>query len=159
MLRDIYIPDLLRCAHHTLRVEFKEFFADLATLAPIEGMATVHHGGNFLEVEVKAKAIITLTCDRTLVQFNHKLIVDTKDIVILATPTELPREQELTVEDLVESYDPNGTFPLKFWIYEQLCLAIPFPAIAPDAPPWQNPVVEEQIDHRWDRLRGLKLDL
>lgn len=157
MLRDIYIPDLLRCENHTLTQSFKEFFEDLATLGPIEGEVTLHHGGSFLEVIVKAKAIMTLVCDRTLVQFNHKLVVDTKDIVALANPIELPKEQELGLEELTESYPPNGTFPLKFWIYEQLCLAIPFPAIAPDAPPWQSEAPKEQVDHRWDGLKGLIL--
>ncbi len=158
VLRDIYIPDLLRCDHHTLKIEFKEYFDDLETLAPIEGRARVYHGGSFLEIVVEAKAIMTLTCDRTLVRFNHKLTINTKDIVVLAEPVELPRELELSLEDLTESYPPNGTFPLKFWIYEQLCLAIPFPAIAPDASPWQSQPQPETPDHRWDALKNLHLD-
>ncbi len=155
MLKEIYIPDLLRLEHHTFKTEFREFFTDLQTLAPVEGMASVRHGGSFLEVVVQAKAIVTLTCDRTLVQFNHKLTIDTRDIVVLANPIELPRELEVSVEDLTESYPPNGSFPLKFWIYEQLCLAIPFPAIAPDAAPWQSQPLAEEPDHRWDVLKNL----
>ncbi|MCS6959626.1 MAG: YceD family protein [Pseudanabaenaceae cyanobacterium SKYGB_i_bin29] len=157
MLREIYIPDLLRLEHQTLRVDFCEFLPDLETLVPVQGSASVYHGGSFLEVVIKAKTIVTLTCDRTLVQFNHRLTVDSRDIVPLAYPTPLPRELELTVDELTESYPPDGFFPLPVWIYEQLCLAIPFPAIAPDAPAWQSPALEESVDHRWDVLRNLRL--
>ena len=142
----IYIPQLQRMKDGTDTIEFREFFPDLATLTPVQGVLQLTHRGAFLEVKVKAMAIMTLTCDRTLVQFNHRLEVDTTELIWL---TDLAgkepvhhKEREIELDDLVESLPPNGYFDPQTWLYEQLCLALPYPVIAPDAPE-HIPVVEE----------------
>ncbi len=142
----VYIPQLQRMKDGTDTIEFREFFPDLPTLTPVQGVLQLSHRGAFLEVKVKAMAIMTLTCDRTLVQFNHRLEVDTSELIWL---TDLAgkevahhKEREIELDDLVESLSPTGYFDPNTWLYEQLCLALPYPVIAPDAPE-HTPVIEE----------------
>ena len=40
-------------------------------------------------------------------------------------PSSLPAEQEVGLDDLVETLPPNGYFHPKTWLYEQICLALP----------------------------------
>jgi len=142
----IYIPQLQRLKDGTDTIEFREFFPDLPTLTPVQGVLRVCHRGAFLEVTVQAMAIMTLTCDRTLVQFNHRLEVDTSELIWLANldakEVSHHKEREVELDDLVESLPPNGYFDPQSWLYEQLCLALPYPVIAPDAPE-HIPVIEE----------------
>ncbi|MFN9397259.1 MAG: YceD family protein, partial [Pseudanabaena sp.] len=113
----------------------------------------------------KASTIITLTCDRTLLQFNYRLAIDTSETIWLAEPlleSEYPKEREVEAGDLVESLSPNGYFDPEEWLYEQLTLAIPYPKIAPDAPALDlsdsHPSnIENSIDKRWAALSSLQL--
>ena len=165
-MEKLYIPQIAKAVEATEAFEFKELIAGLETLTPVQGFISVRHMGSFLEVKAKASTIMTLTCDRTLVQFNYRLAIDTSEMIWLAEPlpdSEYPKEREVESGDLVESISPYGYFDVQEWLYEQLALAIPYPKIAPDAPALelpnnaadQNP--EDNIDKRWSILSSLKL--
>ncbi len=124
----IYIPSLLKAPNKTEEVSFHERLPNLNTLTPVQGIVQVTHGGNFLRVQGSAEAIVTLTCDRCLNQYNHRLVSNTSEIIWLETSNtaqELEPERELSVDELVETLSPMGQFHPGDWIYEQLCLAIP----------------------------------
>ncbi len=155
----IHLPQLAKMPEGTETIEFREFIAGLETLTPVQGTLRVKHSGTFLEVSIEATTIVTLTCDRTLQQFNHKLVVQTSELIWLtdAVPEEsYPREVELEIRDLVETLPPSGSFDPNQWIYEQCMLAMPVRQIAPDAPaPITSERVEESVDGRWSALRSL----
>ncbi|MFN3927626.1 MAG: YceD family protein [Pseudanabaenaceae cyanobacterium] len=155
-MHKVYIPSIARAVNATVTLEFKEEIPDLATLTPPQGEIAIRHCGNYLTVKAKAWAIVTLTCDRTLRQFNHRLVVDTEELIWLA------EDPSLVADDLTETLPANGYFDPMTWLYEQFCLAIPFPQIAPDAPPSVDidPAPDpEQIDNRWGQLRQLRSQL
>ena len=164
-MEKIFIPQIAKSVEATERFEFKELIAGLETLTPVQGTISIRHLGSFLEVTAKASTIITLTCDRTLVQFNYRLEIDTSEMIWLNEPlpeSAYPKEREIETGDLVESLSPNGYFDPEAWLYEQLTLAIPYPKIAPDAPALdfvdQEPTVEEvTVDKRWQILSSLQL--
>lgn len=160
-MEKLFIPQIAKAEQATITIEFNQFIAGLETSTPIQGYLRVRHGGNFLEVTAQAHGIITLECDRTLVQFNHRLAIDTQELILLredAPPAQFGREIELGFEDLNETLSPLGYFEPEIWLYEQLCLSIPFPKIAPDTTAVHyidptSPVVE--VDRRWAALAAL----
>jgi uncharacterized protein len=157
-MHNLFIPAIAKAVNRTQTIEFKEDIADLPTLTPPQGQITIQHCGNYLTVTAKAWAIMTLTCDRTLRQFNHRLVVDTEEMIWLA---EDPNAVE---DDLVETLPPNGYFDPSTWLYEQFSLAIPFPKIAPDAPDKveiELPAEENtpKMDSRWGSLVQLRSQL
>jgi len=164
-MEKIFIPQIARAIDATESFEFKELIAGLETLTPVQGVITIRHLGSFLEVAAQAHTIMTLTCDRTLVQFNYRLAIDTSEMIWLAEPlpeSDYPKEREIETGDLVESLSPNGYFDPEAWLYEQLTLAIPYPKIAPDAPALdfvdQEPDSESvTVDKRWQILSSLQL--
>jgi len=164
-MEKLYIPQIAKSVDATEEFEFKEFIEGLETLTPVQGFISVHHVGSFLEVRAKASTIMTLTCDRTLVQFNYRLVIDTSEMICLAEPlpeSEYPKEREIETGDLVESLSPNGHFDPTTWLYEQLILAIPYPKIAPDAPALEltdsdNSNLDISVDKRWSVLSSLQL--
>ncbi len=165
-MEKLYIPQIARAVESTESFEFKESIAGFETLTPVQGVINVYHGGSFIEVSAKASAIVTLTCDRTLVQFNYRLAIDTSEMILLAEPlpeSEYQKEREIETDDLVESLSPNGYFDPAAWLYEQLILAIPYPKIAPDAPALDltdsksNSKSEVSVDKRWEILSSLQL--
>ncbi|GGA08812.1 DUF177 domain-containing protein [Okeania sp. KiyG1] len=125
----IHIPSLLKKTEQTEAIKFEEFISDLETLTPVRGYLQVTHHGNYLEVKGKVETIITLTCDRCLNQYNHKLLINPKELIWLKEVKEQKDlfylEVENSVEDLVETLPPDGYFNPKEWIYEQFCLAVP----------------------------------
>ena len=164
-MEKIFIPQIARAIDATESFEFKELIAGLETLTPVQGVITIRHLGSFLEVAAQAHTIMTPTCDRTLVQFNYRLAIDTSEMIWLAEPlpeSDYPKEREIETGDLVESLSPNGYFDPEAWLYEQLTLAIPYPKIAPDAPALdfvdQEPDSESvTVDKRWQILSSLQL--
>jgi uncharacterized protein len=159
-MEKILIPQIARSVNATITLQFKEFIPNLETLTPPQGILQVKHGGSFLEVQSKAWTIMTLTCDRSLVQFNHRLEIDTKELIWLAVEipaSQYAKEIELSLSDLTETLPPTGYFDPVAWLYEQFCLSIPFQKIAPDAPEHQ-PLDSEavpQVDKRWAVLAAL----
>ena len=164
----IYIPHLTKLKEQTEVIQVQDFLPGLTTLTPIRGKLRIQLRGNFLEVSVKAETIITLTCHRCLQQYNHRLVVDTSEIIWLdETATKLddaPLEREVALEDLVESLPPLGYFHPSEWLYEQLCLEIPQRQLcdAECAGIQSNDagnVIEPKIDRRWASLEMLKKQL
>lgn len=159
----IYIPQLTKAPEKTEVVPVEEFIPGLETLTPVRGQVKVQHQGNYLEVAGKAEAIITLTCHRCLRQYNHRLSVDTSEMIWLDESVSLPYEgaidKEVSVEDLVESLPPQGYFNPIEWLYEQLCLALP-PKQLCDRDcagiPADGSNTEKIGDRRWASLEALK---
>ncbi|MFZ9738647.1 MAG: YceD family protein [Prochlorotrichaceae cyanobacterium] len=163
-LPPVVVGDLLRMAEQTLRLEIEGYFADLETLTPIQASLTVTHQGTFLKVTGVAEAIVTLTCDRCLGNYNYRLAVDADELIWLQ-PTEdhlLPdfSEEWVYANDLVETLPAGGQFDLAQWLYEQLCLTLPHQQLCDTACPGADtpdqPKSTELIDHRWAALAKLK---
>lgn len=163
----IYIPQLLKAREQTEVIQVDEFLPDLETLTPVRGRIRVQHHGNYLEVSVQAETIITLNCHRCLQQYNHRLSVDTSEIIWLDPaadqPYEGPLERELAIEDLVETLPPQGYFDPGEWLYQQLCLEIPqrqvCDALCAGIQSATPEISNQQVDHRWASLEALKKQL
>lgn len=169
-MEPIYIPQLANRRDKTLEIVVDGFVDELETLTPVRGKMTVKHQGNYLDVGVAVDTIITLTCDRCLQQYNHKLNLTTSEIIWLdpaaAEPYQGPLEHETVVEDLVESLPPDGHFQPDIWLYEQLCLAIPQKQVCDRdctgiQAQAQTPAAEPKatLDRRWGALEILKNQL
>lgn len=164
-MNELYIPHLLNAVDRTRSFAFETTFANLATLTPVRAQVSVRHGTTFLDVQGHAQTIVTLTCDRCLQQYNHRVSVEAKEIIWLEDldSQELPLEQEITPEDLVESLSPYGYFDPETWIYEQVCLALPQRQICDAACQGlkvdESPHQEPQVDERWSALESLKQQL
>jgi uncharacterized protein len=164
-IEQIYIPQLLKIAEHKQTIIFDDQISGLQTLTPIRGNICINHRGNFLEVELSADTILTLTCDRCLQTYNHRLTVNTSEIIWLNYQEEkdvhIPLEREIIQDDLWESLPPDGYFPVENWIYEQLSLAMPLRQLC--GKNCQAPVnlkedkdKDNLIDDRWSALAYLK---
>lgn len=165
-MKGIHIPELRQSADGSRTIEVDEVLPGLETLTPVRGQVKVTHQGTYLEVAAKAETIVTLTCHRCLQQYNHRLLVNTSELIWLdEAAEEVPDqwvEQETELEDLVESLPPNGYFQPTTWLYEQLCLALPLRQLCdkkcPGIPVEQsssNPL----IDQRWGALEILRQQL
>lgn len=168
MAHTIYIPRLTKLADSRETVEFKEIFPDLQTLTPVSAKVQVTHKGNYLEVVGQADGIITLSCDRCLTQFNHRLSIDTTEFIWFdesegpESIEDLPLDEDLALEAMVETISKDGEFDVSNWVYEQLSLEIPYKQLC-DAncggitiqPENEQPVG----DRRWAGLEALKSQL
>lgn len=162
----IYIPQLTKAPGQTETIEVQEYLPGLETLTPVQGLVRVTHRGNYLEVAAKAEAIVTLSCDRCLKQYNQRLKVALSEMIWLQEPvaeTNFDSEREIPFEEFVETLPPNGYFHPREWLYEQLCLEIPqrqlcdqacggIAAGQPETPP-------ASVDRRWASLEALKGNL
>ena len=163
----IYIPHLLKAVERTRSLLFETTFDNLATLTPVRAEVSVRHGTTFLDVRGTAKTIVTLACDRCLQQYNHRVAINAQEIIWLedsaSASQDLPLEQEVNLDDLVESLSPNGYFEPETWIYEQICLSLPQRQICNEQ--CSGLSIEEQtnsvpeIDERWSVLEALKQQL
>lgn len=163
-MRPIYIPQLLKAPQRTQKVVIDDFICDLQTLTPVRGNLCVAHGGNFLEITVQAETIITLACDRCLQQYNHRLSLDTKELIWLDenAPGSSEIEQEVKCDDLGETLHPRGYFQPDDWLYEQLCLAMPMRQLCDQScpgVPTEHLSTSPSIDSRWSSLEALKQQL
>ena len=163
-MHPISIPSLLKAPDQTEHIDFKERLPNLETLTPVQGAISITHGGNFLQVAGSAEAIVTLTCDRCLKQYNHRITSQTSEIIWLehADPQPEPEpERELSVDDLVETLSPMGHFHPSEWIYEQMCLSIPQRKLCDaDCPgiDWDT-AASNPADSRWASLNQLRENL
>lgn len=162
----IYIPQLLKAPDKSQSIPIEEFVPGLNTLTPVRGAMKVAHRGTYLEVSVRAEAIVTLTCDRCLQQYNQRLSLDTSELIWLEEAVEpakpSPSEREIGWEDLSEKLSPEGYFSPDTWLYEQLSLALPLrqlcsPDCQPPAPPCSG--TPSPTDSRWASLEALKQQL
>ncbi len=164
-MQAIYIPHLLQATAKTKTIPLEDFIPGLDTLTPFRGTMIVRHGGTFLEIKVQGETIITLTCDRCLQQYNHRIVLDTSEIIWLDKKVDLadiPQEREIAWEDLSETLSPDGYFDPETWLYEQLSLTMPLRKLCgkdcqqPQTIDHEN---ESQIDSRWASLQSLKQQL
>ena len=159
----IYIPHLLKAPNRRAEIIVHDRIANLDTLTPVKGKIIVRHGGNFLEVTSQAETITTLTCDRCLQQYNHRLAIDTSELIWLESEIEniedIPVEREVSLEDLSETLPPNGHFDPEVWLFEQLSLALPLRKVCGQNCPgaaetsFKN---DNATDSRWSSLAALK---
>ncbi|MBD2006568.1 MULTISPECIES: YceD family protein [Cyanophyceae] len=166
-MKTVYIPGLTKAPERTEVIEIDEFLPELETLTPVRGQIKVTHQGNYLEVSAVAEAITTLTCHRCLQQYNHRLALNTSEMIWLdeaaEKPDSGPLERETPLEDLVEMLSPYGDFHPDVWLYEQLCLAIP-PRNLCDKncsgiQAGDKNASEMASDRRWEALEALKRQL
>jgi uncharacterized protein len=161
-MQAIYIPNLNQKPDKTLKIEFQENLEDLNTLTPVEGTVQVVHRGNYLQAHVQAKAIVTLSCDRCLQQYNHRLNVDTEEMIWLTDAEidldNLPLDEDLLLEEMVESLPQDGHFQVGNWVYEQMCLALPQRQLCDASCPGIELVKSEadSADRRWAGLEALR---
>ncbi|HAO10767.1 MAG TPA: metal-binding protein [Planktothrix sp. UBA8407] len=163
----IYIPDLLRTQNRSLAFEFQECFPDLETLTPVRGRMCVSHKTTYIEVVVKAETIVTLTCDRCLKQYNHRLKVDTSELIWLMASADKvdtsKAEVEISLDEPVESLHPQGNFLPGDWLYQQLCLALPLRQLCEgmvcELPKPISTESQPILDQRWASLQSLKQNL
>lgn len=163
-MKAIYIPHLLNISNRTERLQIEDYIGSLDTLTPVRGTLTVVHCGTYLEVSAKADAIATLTCDRSLKQYNHRLAIDTRELIWLADEPDTPEkggtEREVPVQDLTETLSPNGVFDPEMWLYEQFCLALPMRQVGDDRSDVDYGYRDEPLsDSRWSALEQLKKQL
>jgi uncharacterized protein len=162
----IYIPHLLKAPKRQAEIIVDDLIAGLNTLTPVKGKITVRHGGNFLEVKAQAETIITLVCDRCLQHYNHRLGINTSELIWLESEldntADLPVEREVALEDLSETLSPNGHFEPESWLFEQLSLALPLRQVCGKNCPGAAKTSSEgqtQLDSRWSSLAALKEQL
>jgi len=162
----IHIPQLTRAPDQSETIQIKGHLDGLETLTPVQGAVQVTHRGNYLDVIGEAETIMTLTCDRCLQQYNHRVLLQASETIWLEDPVETIEpdlaEHELTYDELVESLPPQGYFHPNQWLYEHLCLDIPLRKLCDeqcggielsDALPTPAALV---IDHRWASLEAIK---
>lgn len=160
----IYIPQLLKAPQKTEEIQVQEFIDGLESLTPVRGKMAVVHRGNYLEVSVQAETIITLTCDRSLQQYNHRLSVETTELIWLEKNVDAPDnsslEREVSLEELCETLPREGYFEPDVWLYEQLCLAMPLRQLRDKREEVDYSYREETaIDSRLSALETLKEQL
>ena len=162
----IYIPHLLKAPKRQLEIIIDDTLSNLDTLIPVKGTIAVRHGGNFLEVAAQAETITTLVCDRCLQHYNHRLALDTSELIWLESELEniadIPTEREVSLEDLSETLPPNGHFDPETWLFEQLSLALPLRKVCGENCPGADIEAiptENHVDSRWSSLAALKEQL
>jgi uncharacterized protein len=162
----IYIPHLLKAPQRIRKITLDEMIPGLDTLTPIRGNLAVRHGGNFLEITLKAETIVTLSCDRCLQNYNRRLAIDSSEIIWLEAiePAldRLPLEREVSLEDLSETLPVDGHLEVEQWLYEQFSLAMPLRRLCgKDCQGAAKTTLEiqPQTDSRWSSLASLKEQL
>ncbi|MGF1489418.1 MAG: DUF177 domain-containing protein [Prochloraceae cyanobacterium] len=162
----IHIPQLLKAPDRTKQIAIDEPIKGLETLTPVKGAIEVTHGGTYLEVKAKAEAIVTVVCDRCLANYNHRLSVDTSEIIWLEANSDRDDrslEREIPLEDLSENLSPWGYFEPESWLYEQLSLTMPMRQLCgkecPGAAKIEEISKDSEIDSRWATLATLKEQL
>jgi uncharacterized protein len=164
-MEKIYIPQLLKAPERQEEIKIEDNISGLNSLTPVRGSIIIRHGGNYLEIAAKAETIITLICDRCLQHYNHRLCIDTSELIWLEEikePERFLQEREVSIEDLSETLPPDGYFEPDTWLYEQLSLAMPLRRVCGQDCPGTNPVsvvTESPIDSRWASLADIKEQL
>ena len=163
-MKPIYIPQILKAPDHKIEITIKQGITGLNTLTPVRGKLVVRHGGNFLELIAQVETIVTLTCDRCLQNYNHRLEVNTSELIWLEARQieNLPLEREVTLEDLSETLSPRGYFDPEAWLYEQFSLAMPLRqlcGVSCQGAPKTETRSKNHFDSRWASLASLKEQL
>lgn len=158
----IHLPQLEAAPHQKIVVEVDQFLSDLASLTPVQGQVQMVHHGNYLQVTAQAATIVTLSCDRCLQQYNHRLAVEASELIWLAESEHAPAagaEVSVSLDDPVESLWLYGYFSPEEWLYQQLCLQLPHRQLChPDCQglDHDSPQPQQLIDGRWAALASLR---
>ncbi len=161
MIEPIYIPRLLKAPGKSEQIEVKTFLPNLETLTPVRGTIVITHCGTYLEVSASAETIKTLVCDRSLQQYNQRLVVDTSELIWLKGKLEeegeMPKEMETPLEELTESLSAQGYFEPETWLYEQFCLQMPIRQLSSDSTTGHYDYQDTPpVDQRFAPLAALK---
>jgi uncharacterized protein len=170
MMEPIFLPQLTRAPQQMEVLEVNEPLAGLEALTPVQGQMKVVHQGNYLQVEGKAETIVTLTCDRCLQQYNHRLKIKASELIWLreTTAADALADEIVTLteeDDLVETLPPDGYFQPDDWLYQQLCLALPQRQLCDPkcsgipVPTKLETVTDRTMDRRWAVLADLNQQL
>ncbi|MGB3494526.1 MAG: YceD family protein [Elainellaceae cyanobacterium] len=159
----IYIPQLKKALEQTESIEICQHLHDFESLTPVQGKLTASCQGNYLKVVAEVETIVTLTCDRCLNHYNHRLQVNASELIWLSDQPDSVDEDletEVLVEDLVETLSPTGYFEPELWLYEHLCLALPQRKLCDveclGIELKQNTSPALPLDNRWASLASLK---
>ncbi len=163
-MESIYIPQITKAPDRKMEITIDDSISGLETLTPVRGKLVVRHGGNFLELIAQAETIVTLACDRCLQNYNHRLEVNTSELIWLEANQmdDFPLEREVSLENLSESLSPNGYFNSEEWLYEQFSLAMPLRKLCGENCQGTAKIEthqENHVDSRWASLASLKLNL
>ncbi len=162
-MEPIFLPQLAKAWQQTETQSIQTHFPDLLTLTPVQGTLSVVHGGNYLQVSAVAETIVTLTCDRCLCQYNHRLSIQPSELIWLTASEEPPTDLEGEDDDLLEVVPSQGYFDPGDWLYQQLCLALPQQQICDPACKGivlkSGPEKSTGLDQRWAGLAELRRQL
>jgi uncharacterized protein len=164
----VFVPNILQSPDRKITLTVERYFEGLETLTPVRGTVRIVHKTSYLEVTGDAEAIGSLTCDRCLCQYNHRLKLEVSEPIWLqedAAAAEADPEwldQEIDQDDeIVETVSPQGHLDGEQWLYEQLCLSLPLRKLCRSDCEGIE-VTEEQagpaLDARWAALAQLKPD-
>jgi uncharacterized protein len=166
----IFLPQLTRAPEQTETISVNAPLTGLETLTLVQGQVQVVHHGNYLQVSATAETIVTLTCDRCLQSYNHRLATQASELIWLQEAILDDVVEGITftgdLEDpaLTEAIPPNGYFYPEDWLYQQLCLALPQRQLCDTACPGIAVAATEEtekqsLDQRWAILAELKHQL
>ncbi|NJM28289.1 MAG: DUF177 domain-containing protein [Pseudanabaena sp. RU_4_16] len=155
----IYIPQLEKASQQTELLQVDERLTGLESLIPVKGQLRVVHQGTFLQVDAQVETIVTLSCDRCLQQYNHRLVADVSEVLWFeAEGPDLG--VDITLDGPVETLSPHGYFECEDWLYQQLCLEWPQRQICSPACTGMDPSLmttgSDNGDGRWAALAALK---
>jgi uncharacterized protein len=165
-MEPLSLPQLARAFQQTEIIPVNTTLPDLETLTPIQGEIRVVHGGNYIRVESHAETIVTLTCDRCLQHYNHRLTTDASELIWLDNSAAEESLDDVWIESfedagLDETLPADGYFHPADWLYQQLCLDFPQRNLCSEDCPGLDvhlaePSEGDRTDHRWAALESLK---
>ncbi|NEO84432.1 MAG: DUF177 domain-containing protein [Spirulina sp. SIO3F2] len=162
-MKPLYIPQIRQATGSKLEITVNDAIEGLETLTPVRGEMSIIHHLSYLEVNATVETIATLVCHRCLKHYNHRLQVDTQELIWLEDPAPDPEERSDSQQgDLSETLSPQGYFDPLNWLYEQLSLATPLQQICGDACEGVEPTLAQTtpvLDSRWSELAALKQQL
>ncbi|MEM8640941.1 MAG: YceD family protein [Cyanobacteria bacterium P01_G01_bin.54] len=162
-MRPLYIPQIRQATDARIALEVEETIPGLETLTPVRGQMTVAHHLSYLDVTATVETIATLVCHRCLKHYNHRLRVETQELIWLDDPEPDAEERtDLHNGDFSETLSPQGYFDPTNWLYEQLSLAMPLQQICGDSCEGiaaHLTQTDPQLDSRWAGLSALRQQL
>lgn len=162
-IKPIYIPQILQAPDATVELAVDQTLENLATLTPVRGTIAITHHLSYLEVTATVETIATLACHRCLQNYNHRLQVDTQELIWLAEPdSDWEERADLHHGDFSETLSPRGYIEPLTWLYEQLSLALPLQQVCSETCQGVDPALTQTqplLDNRWSGLATLKQQL
>lgn len=160
-MQPLYIPHIRQAKKATIVIAVETFLGDLETLTPVRGEIQVVHQLTYLAVTAQVETIATLVCHRCLKNYNHRLVVNTQELIWLDDQHVQSDEDLLDLQggDFSETLPPQGHFDPHRWLYDQVSLALPLQQICGDNCPGVDPTIAQTgpaVDSRWAALATLQ---